>query len=109
MCFIIVQIDVTDKAGVGFFNLWGWPVSRQKNCVGDFNSFGGEIWFTSALCQVGEIVGGGNFPSYFIGAVMESVERVLVTIIGVNHCSSGVNDGLMLLVESVSGRISIWS
>ena len=58
---------------------------------------------------MGEIVGGGNFPSYFIGAVMESVERVLVTGIGVNHCSSGVNDGVMLLVESVSVRISIWS
>ena len=31
------------------------------------------------------------------------------TVIGVDHSRSGGNDGARLMVESVSGRISMWS
>ena len=44
----------------------------------------------------------------FISAGMESLERGVVTGIGVNHCDSGGNDGARMLVASVSGRILIW-
>ena len=40
---------------------------------------------------------------------MKSLERGLVTSIGVDHCGSGGNNGARLLVASVSGRISMWS
>ena len=37
------------------------------------------------------------------------MERGLVTGIVVDHCGSGGNYGMRLLVASVSGRISMWS
>ena len=57
----------------------------------------------------GEKIGIRNFPSYFLGAGTESVERGLSTGIGVYHCGRGGNNGARLLVASVSGRIPMWS
>ena len=75
MCFGLGQLDVTDKVDVGdFFTLEDGLFGDKKDCVGDFNSFGGERGFTSALCQAEKIVGGGNFPSCFIGTGTESLE-----------------------------------
>ena len=57
----------------------------------------------------GKIVVGENFPSRFLGSGTEILDRGLGTGIGVNHCGSGDNDGVSLLVASVSSRISMWS
>ena len=108
MCFSLGHLDVADKVGVGYFSTFGDGLFEDKKyCVGAFNSFGGETVFTSTLCQAEKIVGGGNFPSYFLGDGKESVEIGLGTVIGVDHCGSCGNYGAMLLVESVSGRISM--
>ena len=78
-------------------------------CVSAFNSFGRETGFTFTLCQAEKFVGGRNFPSHFLGAGTEGLKRVLGTSIGVNRCGSGGNDGEMFLVDSVYGRISMYS
>ena len=65
--------------------------------------------FTSALCQAEKDISGGNLPSCFIGAGTDSLEIGLSNGIGVDHYGSGGNDGLRLMVASVSGRILIWS
>ena len=70
---------------------------------------GGETVFASTLCQAEKFVGGGNFPSQFLGAGTEGVERLRGAGIFVDHCNSCGNDGARLLVTSVSGRILMWS
>ena len=82
---------------------------EKKDCVGAFNSFGGETGFTSTLCQAKKNVDGGSFPSYFLGAGTESAERVLDTGIGVDHCVRYGNNRARLMMASVSGRIPMWS
>ena len=110
MCFSLGHLDVADEVDVGyFFTLGDGLFGYKKDCVVALNEFVGDTVFTSTLCQAGKFVGGGNFPSYFLGAGIESVERGLGTGICVNHCDSGGNDGARFLVASVSGRILMWS
>ena len=110
MFFSLGQLDVADEVGVGcFFTFWSGLFGDKEGWVSAFNSFGRETVFTHTLCQAKKIVGGGNIPSYFIRDRTESVERGLGASIGVNHCGRGGKNGARLLVDSVSGRISMWS
>ena len=77
--------------------------------VGAFKGFVGNTVFTLTLWQAEKFVGGGNVPSYFLGARTESVERGIGIGIVVNICGVGGNDGARFLVESVLGRILTWS
>ena len=61
----------------------------------------------STLCQVEKFVGVGDLPSRFLGAGPGSVERGFGICNGVNHCSSGGNDGAWLIVESVFSWVPI--
>ena len=70
--------------------------------------FGWETVFTSTLCQAGKLVGGGDLPSRFLGAVPESVERGFGTCNGVDNCGRGGNDGAWLIVASVSSWVQMW-
>ena len=56
--------------------------------------FGWETVFTSTLCQAGKLVGGGDLPSSFFGAVPESVERGFGTCNSVSHpnCVEGIDN-----------------
>ena len=86
MCFSIGQFDAADKVGIGyFFTFWDGLFGDKKYCVGAFNPFGGETGFTSTLFYAEKFVGSGNFPSHFLGAGTEGVERGIGTGIGVNH------------------------
>ena len=109
MCFSLGQLDVADKVGVGYFFTFGYGLfGDKKYCVGAFNAFGGEAGFTATLCQAEKFVGVGNFPSRFLGAGTESLERGIGTGIGVDHCGSGGKDGSRLLVASMYDRILMW-
>ena len=108
--FGLGHFDVADKVGVGnFFSLGAGVFEDKKYCFGAFNVFGGETGFTSTLSQTEKNVGGGNFPSRFLGARTESLEREFGTGIGVDQCISGGNDGARLLLMSVAGCISMCS
>ena len=80
----------------------------KEDVIDPFNAFGGETRFSSSLCQAEKFIGGGDLPSRFIGAGPESVERGLGIYNGVNHCGSGGNNGVCLIVESVSSWVPMW-
>ena len=110
MCYSLGELDIADKVGVGnIFTIVGGLFGDKKYFVGAFNAFGGETGFTSTLCQAKTFVGSGNFPSRFLGAGTEILEREFGASIGVDHCGSGGNVGARLLVASVSGMILMWS
>ena len=109
MRFSFGEIDVADKVGIGYFFTFGDGVFGDKeDDIGQFNAFGGETGFTPTLCQAEKIVGGGDLPSCFIGAGLESVEREFGTCNGVNHRGSGGKNGAWLIVASVSSWVTIW-
>ena len=60
------------------------------------------------MFQAENFVGGGDFPSRFLGAGPESVERGFGACNGVNHCGSVGKDGVWLIVESVSSWVPMW-
>ena len=92
MRFSLGQLDVAEKVGIGYFFTFGNGVFGDKEeGIGTFNTFGGKTGFTSTLCQAEKFVGGGDFPSRFFGAGLESVERVCVTCNGVGHRVRGGN------------------
>ena len=76
MCFSLGHLGVADKVGVSFFLSFGDCLFRdKKDCVGDFNLFGGETVFTSSLCQAEKFVCGGNFLGYFLGDRTKILQR----------------------------------
>ena len=80
----------------------------KEDGIGSFNTFVEETGFNSTLCQAEKFIGGGDFPSRFIGAGPESVERGFGTCNGVDHCGSGGKDGDWLIVASVSSWVPMW-
>ena len=109
MRFSLGQIDVAEKVGIGYFFTFGDGVFEDKEYgIGPFNAFGGETVFTSTLCQAEKFVGGGDFPSRFLRARPESVERGFGTCNGVNHRVISGNYGAWLIVESVSSWVHMW-
>ena len=106
MRFSLGQLDVAKKVGKGYFFTFGDGFFGDKeNGIVPFISFGGETGFTSTLCQVETFVGGGGLPSRFLRAGPESVERGFGTCNGVNHSGSIGNDGVWLIVASVSSWV----
>ena len=109
MSFIFGELDVADEVGIGYFFVFGGGMFGDKaDGIGTFNAFGGVTGFTSTLCQAEKIVYGGDFPSRFLGARSESVERGFGTCNGVNHRCGGGNDGAWLIAASVSSWVPMW-
>ena len=109
MRFSLGHLDVAEKAGIGYFFTFGYGVFGDKeDGIGTFNAFGGETVFTSTLYQAENFVGGGDFPSCFLGAGPESVERGFGTYNGVDCRSSSGNYGAWLIVASVSSWVTMW-
>ena len=109
MRFSFGELDVADKFGIGYFFTFGYGMFGDKEYgIGPFNVFGWGTVFTSTLCQAEKFVGGGDFPSRFLGAGPESEERGFGTCNGVDHRDRGGNDGAWLIVESVSGLVPMW-
>ena len=107
--FSFGQLDVADKIGNGYlFTFWDGVFGDKEDGIGPFNTFGGETGYTSTLCQAEKFIGSGDFPSCFLGARPESVERVFDKFNGVNHRGSGGNDGAWLIVASVLSWVPMW-
>ena len=109
MRFSLGKLDVAEKFGIGYFFTFGDGVFGDKeDDISPFNTFGGETGFTSTLCQAEKIIGGGYFPSRFLGDGQESVERGFVTCNSVDHRGSGDNNGAWLIVASMSSWATMW-
>ena len=91
----------TKLAWVIFFTFGDDVFGDKEYGIFSFNAFGEETEFTSTLCQAEKFVGSGDFPSRFLEAGPESVERGFGTCNGVNHCGRCGNDGAWLIVVSV--------
>ena len=109
MSFSLGHLDVADKVGIGYCFTFGVGVFVDKgDVIGPFNMFVGETGFTPTLCQPEKNVGGGYFPSSFLGAGPESGERGFGTCNGVNHHISGGKNEAWLIVASVSSWVPMW-
>ena len=101
MHFSLGQLDVADKVGIGFFNLWVWRVLIQRRWYRSLQ----QVWRGDGIylhpVPGTKIVGGGYFPSRFLGAGTESVGRGFGACNGVNHCGSGGKNG-------VSSWVPMW-
>ena len=69
------DLDVAEKVGIVFFIFGDGVFGDKEDGIGPFIGFGGGTVFTITLCQVEKNVGDGDFPSRFLGAVPETVER----------------------------------
>ena len=73
--------------------------------TGPFNTFGGVTVFTPTLYQAEKFICGGYFPSRFLEAGSESMERRFGACNGVDHRGSSGNDGAWLIVKNVSSWV----
>ena len=108
MRFSFGDLDVAEKVGIGYFLPLGMACLETKKMVSvPSTRLEGRRDLPPPCARRKKIVGGGDFPSCFLGEGTESVERVFVTCNGVDHCGSSGNYGAWLIVESVSSWVTI--